>query len=434
MKFLLYLLGLASFVSLSISTILQNGQIRQTNFLDTKVASIGLNSTGWKTYGPNATELSYKGRWDSKFISWWAAPGLKFAFEGQDVAITFGEHTSPGVLVAYRVGGLDWLFTNITAGGTHHLVSSATPGLNATLPSQLPLTFELRVTNWVRIDLQTARHPLSLFSNNLLAKTQAYGVQISAVHISSKAKLIKIPNFAKSIEFIGDSLTSGMYATYEAFSGFGYNIGAGFGNVEFSITAYPGICLHDANCWGNPRGQTYQWFQTSDTSSRAAQLYGTQPEPWAFNRHQSADLVLINIGTNDNNTANPVTREQYLASYVAFIPQVHAVYPDAQIVLMSLWGGFSATGNSFAQSGVYIDEVYQVYEHYKDAGYVHYFNSTGILQHNDIAPQWHPTDVGHIKVASHVMQYIRIKFGWEFAATGPEVQHETLYWNDETNY
>ncbi|KAF2268167.1 acetylxylan esterase [Lojkania enalia] len=391
------------------STILQNGQVRETHFLNTRTAPITANTTGWKTYGPNATELSYKGRWDSKHISWWAAPGLKFGFSGQDVAITFGENTSPGVLVAYRVAGLDWQFTNVSA-GTHHLVSPSTPGLNATLPYQLPLTFELRVTNW------------------------AYGVQISAVHVSSSSKLIKLPNYGKTIEFIGDSLTSGMYATYEAFSGFGYTIGAGFGNVEFSITAYPGICLTDANCWGNPRGQTYQWFQTSDTSWRASQIYGTEPEKWDFGAHPAADIVLINLGTNDNNTANNVTSEQYKSSYLSFVAQVHEVYPNAQIILMSLWNGFYSIGNSYAQAGAFIDEIYQVYEHYKDGGYVHYFNSTGILQHNDIAPQYHPTDVGHIKIASHVMQYIRIKFGWEFGAVGPEVQHETLYWNDEQNY
>lgn len=76
------------------------------------------------------------------------APGLKFGFTGQDVAITFGPYTSPGVLIAYRVGGLDWQFTNITANATHRLVSPSTPGINTTLSSQLPLTFELRVTNW----------------------------------------------------------------------------------------------------------------------------------------------------------------------------------------------------------------------------------------------------------------------------------------------
>ncbi|KAH7361212.1 acetylxylan esterase [Pyrenochaeta sp. MPI-SDFR-AT-0127] len=404
------LCGFLSTITLCSSTILQNGQVRETYFPDTKVAAIGTNSTGWKTYGANATELSYKGRWDSKHISWWAAPGLKFGFEGQDVAITFGEHTSQGVLVAYRVAGLDWQFTNITAGATHHLVSPSAPGLNATLPNQLPLTFELRVTNW------------------------AYGVQVSAVHLSSGSKLIKIPNFSKNIEFIGDSLTSGMYATYEAFSGFGYEIGAGFGNVEFSITAHPGICLHDANCWGNPRGQTYQWFQTSDTNWRAAQIYGENPEPWDFKKHQAADIVLINLGTNDNNTANPVTNEQYVSSYLSFVAKVHDVYPKAHIILMSLWNGFGQRGNTYYQVGAFNDEIYRVYQHYRKTGYVHYFNSTGILQHNDIGPQWHPTDFGHIKIAAHVMQYIRIKFGWEFGATGPEVQHETLYWNDQSSY
>lgn len=72
MKLLSLLCSYASFAALSTATILQNGQVRETHFLDTKIPSIGTNSTGWKTFGPNVTELSYKGRWDSKHISWWA--------------------------------------------------------------------------------------------------------------------------------------------------------------------------------------------------------------------------------------------------------------------------------------------------------------------------------------------------------------------------
>jgi hypothetical protein len=64
--------NLTLFASLSASTILQNGQVRETHFLNTKIDPIGTNSTGWRTYGANATEISYKGRWDSKHISWWA--------------------------------------------------------------------------------------------------------------------------------------------------------------------------------------------------------------------------------------------------------------------------------------------------------------------------------------------------------------------------
>ncbi|KAF1962933.1 acetylxylan esterase [Byssothecium circinans] len=406
--------GLAFLAAFATATIYENGHERETHFVETKIASIGSNntqySTQWTTYGPNATELSYKGRWDSRHVSWWAAPGLKFGFTGQKVAISFGPLTTNGVLVAYRVAGLDWQLSNITSSGTHQLVSPATPGLNATQPSQLPLTFELRVTNW------------------------GYGVQISAIHLSKGEKLIKIPDFDRRIEFIGDSLTSGYSATYEAFSGFGYNIGAGLGATEFSITAFPGICLHDAICWGNPRGQTYQWFRTADTSGRATQQYNTTPPLWDFSSHPAADLVIINIGTNDNNTANPVTREQYLQSYLDFIPKVHAVYPKANIILMSLWGGFSQLGNTYRQRPAYVDEIYDVFKKYESTGYVHYFDSTGILQHNDIGPQWHPTDAGHMKIAAHVIRYINMKFGWALKATGPEVQHETLYWNDEVRY
>lgn len=68
------------------------------------------------------------------------------------------------------------------------------------------------------------------------------------------------------------------------------------------------------------------------------------------------------------------------------------------------------------------------------APFVHYFNTTGILQHNDIGPKWHPTDVGNIKLASHLTQYIKMKFNWILRATGPEVYHETLYWNDQDTY
>lgn len=51
-------------------------------------------------------------------------------------------------------------------------------------------------------------------------------------------------------------------------------LGAGLGNTEYSITAYPGICAADQDCWGNPRGQVHQWFYTSDTSYRASVMYG----------------------------------------------------------------------------------------------------------------------------------------------------------------
>jgi hypothetical protein len=211
----------------------------------------------------------------------------------------------------------------------------------------------------------------------------------------------------------------------------------------------------------------YQWFHTSDTSGRAIDIWSDHPEVWDFSKHPAADIVVINLGTNDNNTANGVPTAGYVAQYTMLIEGIHAVWPHAQIILVvsvsttseramltivkSLWEGFGAVGNTYAQSAGFLPEIYSIYEyfnsreylsnnilydpirnttyqsHKSSAPFVSYFNTTGLMQHNDIGPQYHPTDVGHIKIASHLIQYIKLKFKWVLYATGPEVQHDTLY-------
>jgi hypothetical protein len=55
--------GLAS------ATILMNGQAKITNYPNTVIDA---SAHQFRTYKPDAKELSYKGRWDSKYISWWS--------------------------------------------------------------------------------------------------------------------------------------------------------------------------------------------------------------------------------------------------------------------------------------------------------------------------------------------------------------------------
>ncbi|KAK0661995.1 hypothetical protein DIS24_g2472 [Lasiodiplodia hormozganensis] len=406
------LFSIVSLACIACATILQNGQVRDVNFPDTKITLDDSSNSTWTTYPPNATEIGYKGRWDSKHISWWSAPGLKFGFTGERLAITFGQYTSPGVLIGYRLDGQDWQFTNVTADSTHLLITSSTTGFNLTYSTTR--TFELRVTNW------------------------SLGVQIAAVHVSrAGGSLIRLPLAPRTLEIIGDSLSAGQYATYEGLASYAWDLAAGLGETEFSITAYPGICLVDAECWGNARGQVRQWRYASDTSWRATELYGADhaaAEAWDFAAHPAADVVVVNLGTNDNNTANNVSNAAYLDAYVQLVDDIHETWPGAQIVLVSLWNGFYQLGSSWAQGGAFVDEIQEVARRYEGQGFVHYFNTTGIMQHNDIGPQWHPTDVGALKLASHLMQFIKIKFDWDLLATGPEVQHETLYWNDQANY
>lgn len=58
-----------AFAVTAFATILQNGQVRITDYPDTMIDKAGYE---FKTYDPSANELSYKGRWDSKYISWWS--------------------------------------------------------------------------------------------------------------------------------------------------------------------------------------------------------------------------------------------------------------------------------------------------------------------------------------------------------------------------
>lgn len=108
-----FLSAIASCLALASATILQNGQPR-ANPYPGQPTLIEAAPADWISFPANASQLSYKGRWDSKYISWWSAPGLKFGFTGDSVAVTFGEYTSDEVLLAWRLDGQDWQFANVT--------------------------------------------------------------------------------------------------------------------------------------------------------------------------------------------------------------------------------------------------------------------------------------------------------------------------------
>lgn len=179
------------------ATIYQNRQVRPNDYPNTAIAtSVLQNDSSWSSYPPSAHELSYKGRWDDEFISWWTAPGLKFGFQGEQVAISFGNWTSPGVLIASRIDGLDWQLTNVTANTTYLLADAPRDGFSTNARLSM---FEMRVTNW------------------------AYGVQIHRVHVSG-GQLLKIRDSTRRMELIGDSLSAGQYATLEGIASYSWGL------------------------------------------------------------------------------------------------------------------------------------------------------------------------------------------------------------------
>jgi hypothetical protein len=84
----------------------------------------------------------------------------------------------------------------------------------------------------------------------------------------------------------------------------------------------------------NYQTQKYQWSRASDVGDRANAIFGDDPEPWNFTAHRAADLVIINLGTNDGGPPNNIPGNEFYKNYVEMVEEVHRGWPNAQIVLM----------------------------------------------------------------------------------------------------
>jgi hypothetical protein len=85
-------------------------------------------------------------------------------------------------------------------------------------------------------------------------------------------------------------------------------------------------CHYDSRFYGNLNGQTVQWLKVPATSDRALSIYGSDAASildWDCWPYAAADIIIINIGTNDNNTNNNITTVQYYNSYVQLINEIH---------------------------------------------------------------------------------------------------------------
>jgi hypothetical protein len=178
------------------------------------------------------------------------------------------------------------------------------------------------------------------------------------------------------IEYIGDSITCG-YTNPQANSVcYAYVCSEALG-TECTQIAYPGITL--AN--GYPRtGMDTQYFKEGCTNSPPT-------VDWDFGRY-TPRIVVINLGTNDNNKKVPDS--VLMRVYTGFLKKVRSKFPKAEIFAMRTFLGVKAAPTLAAVNACIADGDKKV----------HYIDTNGWVTKADYNDGLHPSVNGGIKIAN----------------------------------
>lgn len=230
----------------------------------------------------------------------------------------------------------------------------------------------------------------------LVARQQADQIVFQGFVLASGAGTLPAAPAKGLIEFIGNSITSGATTTNGNVSAFPWLVGETLGADRTAIS-YPGITLVDGYSYGGSgvpcHGMNLYWTKTVTVSVCPDKTVSASD--WDFTRY-AADLVVINLGTNDKNLSVP--SDTFKTDYALFIKLVRSKFPNAHIFGMRTYGGYYE-----AETRAAVDAVVAAGDKK-----VHYINTTGWLGSSDFASDGaHPTDAGHVKAAGKLAPILK---------------------------
>jgi lysophospholipase L1-like esterase len=301
---------------------------------------------------PGDSNIKYIGRWDTGDLS-----NVKSYWSGAYFRVNF-----TGTTLSIKLGAAVPIYVTIDSTTTYYSGANGTVNLT---PSPLASgTHTLRVA----------------------ARSEYDTIQFKGLVLSSGASTQAPAAKGKLIEFIGDSITAGCCTlTNWALSDYAWLTGEAV-NADHIQVAYSGICLQNAaNCGENNIGMSVQFFKLQT-------IHYTNSPAWDFNRYQP-NQVVINLGTNDWNTPDATLQ----STYVTFLQNVRAKYPNADIFVLRTFGGYKAALTQAAVNARI------------SAGdtKVRYVDTTGWVTTGDFdSDNLHPTMNGHIKIANRLQSIL----------------------------
>ena len=189
---------------------------------------------------------------------------------------------------------------------------------------------------------------------------------------------------------LGDSITAGAHTSERALSDYAWLIGERL-SVEHTQIAQGGISLTDKP---SGVGMATQYFKMKT-------IYFPNSPDWNFSRYQ-ADIVVINLGTNDAGVSNAL----FQSTYISFLQKIRRRYPHAHIFVLRTFRGSKANPSKAA-----VNAVIAAGDHN-----VQYIDTTGWISASDTVDGVHPTDTGHVKIANKLGPIIASALGMSWQA------------------
>jgi lysophospholipase L1-like esterase len=295
--------------------------------------------------------IKHIGRWDvsspAQHISYWGGAYLKVAFTGTTLQMKVGSANN----YYASVDGASWT-----------KIANASGTVNLT-PTRL-----------------AAGNHVAVVSGG---KDYGYEFSFKGFVLDAGATTTAASVHPTTIEFIGDSITTGYTDTMADVSDYAW-LSAEKLNAEHTQIAFPGIALvTNYGLNSDKTGIDRDYFKLKPL--------GYNPNPdWPASAYTPA-LIVINIGTNDRSTNVPSATFQM--SYTTFLTSLRSRFPGAEIFAMRCFNGSLATETQAAvttRTGA------------GDAK-VHYVDTTGWLVSSDYTDGTHPSDTGHVKITRLLM-------------------------------
>ncbi|MBT0768107.1 hypothetical protein KIH74_04185 [Kineosporia sp. J2-2] len=332
--------------------------------LATGTATSAATSTNTGDGSPTDRNISFVGRWDTTdptaYVPGWAGAYLRTSFTGTTVKL--------------QQRGTISLYYSIDGGAYTYL-------------SNVSGTVDLTPT-----PLESGRHTLTV-SYRIVAGSYHGDAVFQGLVLDEGARTLPTRTPRQVVEFLGDSITVGQTSSQVALTSYPWLVGEQLG-VRHTQIAQGGACLRELTAQESIRGIGCVGLEQRFTASSAVDGAPT----WDFRRYQ-ADVVVINLGTND--TSHGVVGADFQAGYENLLTNVREKYPHATILALRTFIGRWETETQAAVAAR------------RTAGdrRVVYVDTTGWLTAEGLNDLVHPNDAGHAGIATEltpiVARYLR---------------------------